>query len=108
VSNRRVISVGNRRDYPRELWGPLDHERERLEWARLEGPLTHAPGGPPPDLKFRLFETPATGGARSKAIDELLAKHGIGRRVAERSALPAKSSRSAAGRRVNDSAKPGS
>ncbi len=26
MSRRRVISVGNRADYPRELWGPRDYE----------------------------------------------------------------------------------
>jgi hypothetical protein len=68
-----------RRDYPRELWGPGDFEEERLEAARVGAPLTHAPGGPPPELKFSLFETPVVGGVRSKAIDELISKH-TGRR----------------------------
>jgi hypothetical protein len=74
MSNRRIISVGPR-DYPRELWGPGDFEDERLEAARVGAPLTHAPGGPPPELKFSLFQTPVVGGARSKAIDKLIEKH---------------------------------
>ena len=76
--NRRVISTG-RRDYPRELWGPADFEAERREWERLESPLPHAPGGPPPELKFSLFPERTVGGVRSQAIDELIAKH-TGRR----------------------------
>jgi hypothetical protein len=81
MSNRRVISVGAERHiYPREVWGWLDHEREREELDRIGPPLPHSPGGPPPELKFSLFETPITGGARSRAVDELIAKH-VGRRV---------------------------
>lgn len=79
MSTRRVVSVGNRRDYPRELWGPRDWEAERLESERIGAPLTHSPGGYPPELKFSLFETPVTGGARSRALDELVAKY-TGRR----------------------------
>src|SRR4029450_11085696 len=52
-----------------------DYEAERLEWARLEAPLPHAPGGQPPPLRFSLFPPPIIGGARSKAGDELIAKH---------------------------------
>ena len=35
MSSRRVVSVGNRRDFPRELWGPADHEAE-LDSAAAE------------------------------------------------------------------------
>ena len=76
---RRVVSVGNRRDYPRELWGPRDHEAERLESERIGAPLKHAPGGAAPELKFSLHKAPVIGGVRSKAIDELVARY-TGRR----------------------------
>lgn len=69
----RIISVG-RRDYPRELWGPVDFEDERLEQARVAQPLPHAPAGPG-DLKFSMFEPPVLGGTRSRAIDALLDRH---------------------------------
>jgi hypothetical protein len=64
-----------RRDYPRELWGPGDFEAERWEMDLLKGPLPHAPGGPPPELKFSLFPRRVEGGVTSKAVDELIAKH---------------------------------
>lgn len=76
MSDWGIVTTG-RRDFPRYLWTPADFEAERREWERLEGPLTHAPGGPPPELKFSLFERPVRG-ARSKAVDELVAKH-VGR-----------------------------
>lgn len=78
MSRRRVLSVGNRRDYPRWLWGPRDFEREQEEADRIRQPLRHAPGGAPSELKFSLFETPVLGGARSRAVDELISKH-VGR-----------------------------
>jgi hypothetical protein len=74
MSERRVVSVGNRRDYPREAWGRRDHEREREEMDRMGAPL-HAPGGPPPELKFSLFPERIVGGTWSKAVDELVARH---------------------------------
>ena len=45
---------------------------------RIGAPLPHAPGGLG-ELKFRLFPDRVVDGARSKAIDEVIAKH-TGRR----------------------------
>jgi hypothetical protein len=73
--NKGTRSVGNRRDYPRELWGWRDFEMERFEQAAAEGPLPHAPARTPGDLRFSLCEPPILGGVRSKAIDEAIAKH---------------------------------
>jgi len=81
MSNRRgIVSVGRRGEYPREFWGPVDFEAERRDFERLEAPLTHAPGGTQPELRFSIFPTPARGGARSRAIDALLAANGISSR----------------------------
>jgi hypothetical protein len=77
--SKRIRSVGNRRDYPRELWGPRDREREREESDAIGAPLPFAPGGPPPPLKFRLFAEPIVGGTYSQAVDELVARY-TGRR----------------------------
>jgi hypothetical protein len=80
VSNKGVTSLGRERHlYPREFWGSSDFEDERQEMDRGGAPLPHAPGGPPPELKFSLFETPITGGARGRAVDELVARY-VGRR----------------------------
>ena len=79
MSRRRVVTVGNRRDYPRELWAPLDHEREREDAAYVDAPLPYAPPSQVGELRFSIFETPILGGVRSRAIDELVAKH-VGRR----------------------------
>jgi hypothetical protein len=79
--SRRIVWVGAERNaYPRETWGARDREAERLEMDAIGKPLTHAPGGPPPELKFRLFPERIVGGVRSKAIDALIEKH-VGRRV---------------------------
>ena len=76
----RIVSLGpDRHQFPKEYWGHADLEAERLEAERLHSPLPHAPGGDPPELKFSLFEPPVMGGVRSKAVDELIAKH-TGRR----------------------------
>jgi hypothetical protein len=79
MSRKGIVSIGNRREWPVEFWGPRDHEAERLEMEALRRPLPLAPGDPPPELKFSLFEPPILGGVRSRAIDELIAKH-TGRR----------------------------
>ena len=79
MSRRRVVAVGNRRDYPRELWGPRDFEAEREEMERIGAPLPHSPPSQVGELRFSIFETPITGGTRSRAIDELIEKH-VGRR----------------------------
>ncbi len=78
--SRKVISVGNRRDYDRSLWGPRDHEAEQEEMDRIGQPLRHSPGGPPPELKFSLYPERVEDGVRAKAVDELIAKH-TGRRL---------------------------
>lgn len=44
MSRRRVVSVGNRRDYPRESWRPRDFEDERQELDAISEPLLHVAG----------------------------------------------------------------
>jgi hypothetical protein len=57
MNRRSVLTVGNRRDDPRDLW--------TLSTTS--------------DLKFHLFPERIVGDARSKAVDEAIAKH-TGRR----------------------------
>lgn len=76
----RIVTCGNRREWDPKLWGTRDFEDELLDQQRIAKPLTHSPGGNPPDLAFTLFPERTVGGARSKAIDELLDRHLSGRR----------------------------
>ena len=79
MTNRNIISVGNRHEWPVELWGTRDHLEESLETGAIGAPLPHAPPRAPGEMRFSLFPERIVGGARSKAVDELIAKH-TGRR----------------------------
>jgi hypothetical protein len=76
MSDGRVLSVGKLGDYPPSAWGTHD------KLAMLDGTglgKTANVIAPPaqPTLGFRLFEPPTVGGARAKAVDDMLDQLGV-------------------------------
>ena len=81
MTGKGICSLGNRFDYPREVWSAGDVMRQEEEdRARVAGPTPPAPGGPPPELRFSpVRSTPVEKGVRARSVDQLIEKH-VGRR----------------------------
>ena len=80
-----VITVGDRRLYPRSEWGHADWEAEdrleiKLSGKQQEMLMGLPPPGPQISSGFRLFPKPEgreAASARSRGVDRLLKKLGV-------------------------------
>ncbi|MBA2707501.1 MAG: hypothetical protein H0U59_06835 [Gemmatimonadaceae bacterium] len=78
-----IKTVGNRREYPSEVWGYEDWEAEERFQNQLgtNREIGKSAVIPPPNPQiaagFSLYTRPRAGNARSRGVDALLEQHGF-------------------------------